>query len=398
MNLPSTRQWSQFFSVLSKKQRRMYVLFFVLFVISSVYLLFYYYHANTSVYPDFGGLYKEGLIGQPRFVNPLYLSDNDSDRDLVEILFSSLLKHNENGEIVNDLAKEYSIENNGKDYIFQIHQDIVWHDGRPLTAEDIVFTIELVQSPQYKSPLRVEWLGVRIEEKGERDIIFRLQKPYASFLETISRLKILPKHIFQDISPDNFPWILTAKQYLVGTGPFKVKDIKQDKSDAIKRIEMERNEDYYGQKPYLKNISLYFYQSLDELIKGGRTGEIDGFSVSDPKYVQLLEKEGFNLQRINLPRYFALFFNLGSKTLNNDAGLTTVEIYDALTDTWTKGVDMLSPRWHSSAGVVGGKIYDISGYSAFRILTAVEEFDTGFISKSVDPTGKLPTEWGKIKS
>lgn len=271
--------------------------------------------------PDFGGQLKEGLIGQPRFINPLYLSDNDPDRDLVEILFSGLLKHNGEGKIVKDLTESYQVSEDGRTYRFQLKDKLFWQDGAPLTAEDVVFTVNLVQSPQYKSSSRVEWLGVRVEKEGPRKIVFNLQKSYSSFLETVARLKILPQHIFQEISPESLPWALSAENHIVGSGPFKLKNIKEDKAGFIEKITLERNENFHGRLPYLKEISFYFYQNFEDLIKGARTGEINAFAISDPRYLGSLEKEGFPVYRISLPRYFALFFNLNPSRLLSEKAL-----------------------------------------------------------------------------
>ena len=268
--------------------------------------------------PDFGGEFKEGLVGQPRFINPLYLSDNDADRDLVEIIFSGLLKYDQNSQIIKDLAQDYQIKEEGRVFEFELRKDIFWHDGEPLTAQDIVFTIEIVQAPQYKSPLRIEWLGIRVEMEGERKVKFYLQKKYPSFLETIAHLKILPKHIFQDLSPEDFPWVVSFEEYLIGSGPFRIKEIKKEKTGYIKKIELERNEKYYLQKPFLEKVSFYFYQTPEDLLKAARRGEIDGFSLTQGRYLKLLSKEGFQVFSISLPRYFALFFNLrDSKILKN---------------------------------------------------------------------------------
>jgi RNA polymerase sigma factor (sigma-70 family) len=85
----------------------------------------------------------------------------------------------------------------------------------------------------------------------------------------------------------------------------------------------------------------------------------------------------------------------GTKDIDNQS-MTTVEIYDALTDTWTKGVDMQISRWGFSASLFNGKIYSIGGFNG-NFLSNVEEFNIDFISKSIDPSGKLPTTWGQRK-
>jgi len=227
------------------------------------------------------------------------------------------LKYNEKGEIVNDLAEDYQIKEDGKVYEFTLKENVFWHDGTPLEADDVIFTINLVQSPQYKSPLRVEWLGIRAEKENSRKIVFRLQEKYSSFLETVAHLKILPKHIFQDVPPENFPWILTSKEYLVGSGPFKVKEVKENKSLYLSRIDLERNEDFYSKKPFLEGFSFLFYKSFEDLIGSARVGEIDGFAITKLNYLKVLEKEGFQTKRLLLPRYFALFFNLKDSKIFN---------------------------------------------------------------------------------
>ena len=364
---PKFCQWKKFLNVLSRKERNLFFLFLCLAFVSTIVLDLDYYFKETEIFPASGGEYKEGLIGQPRFINPLYLSDNDPDRDLVEILFSGLLKYDPDGKIVKDAAQDYQIKGEGKNYEFTLRDNIFWHDGKPLSAEDVAFTITLIQSPQYKSPLNVEWSAVRVETEGEKKVIFHLQKKYSPFLETIAHLKILPKHIFQDIPAENFPWTLTSKEYLVGTGPFKLKETKEDKSGYTDKIVFERNEKFYGQKPFLKKISFYFYQNFEDLLKAARVGEIDGFAVSDPKYVEVLKKEGFTLYELSLPRYFAIFFNLkDSKILNQK------EIRKALSYAVNKK-EILDQVFLGEGEIVNSPI--LADYFGFSTPSQTYEFD-----------------------
>lgn len=386
-NFPRLPQWGKFFNLLSKKERNFFILFFSLAIISAVFLNINFYLKNTEVLPAFGGEYKEGLIGQPRFINPLYLSDNDPDRDLVEILFSGLLKYNQKGEIVNDLSSDYQIKNNGKDYEFILKENVFWHDGNPLTPADIIFTIELIQSPQYKSPLIIEWSGIRAEAEGDNKIIFHLQKKYSSFLETVANLKILPKHIFQNIPPENFPWTLVLKDYLQGSGPFKIKEIKEDSAGFIKRLTFERNEKFYDKKPFLKKISFYFYQNFDELIAALRLGEIDGFSVSDPKYLNVLKKEGYNFYRIALPRYFALFFN------SKDSKILSQKVREALSFAVNKE-EILDKVFLGEGKVVNSPI--LADYFNFESPSQIFNFDVDKAKEILEKEGfKINPETGK---
>ncbi len=313
LKLPTPKQWKKFFSVLSKKEESVFIFFLALSIISSLVIGINYYLENTVIKPTDGGEIKEGVIGQPRFMNPLFLSDNDADRDIVELVFSGFFKYDDNGKIINDLAKSYKIENNGKTYKIKLKKDIKWQDGKPLTADDVIFTMKIIQAPQYKSPLRVEWFGINVKKTGENEVSFNLQKRYYPFLGKLAKLKILPRHIFENISPDNFPWVLSKEKYLIGSGPFKIKKIEKENRDSeeyIKKIVLERNNYYYGEKPYIKQFSFVFYDNFDGLLEAIKKKEIDSFPILNPKYVDAVEKEGFKLYKISLPRYFALFFNL----------------------------------------------------------------------------------------
>ena len=85
-------------------------------------------------------------VGQPSFINPIYSGISDIDQDLVELIFSGLLKYDENAKIVPDLAESYEIKDNGKIYEVYLKKNLFWSDGKPLTADDVIFTIKTIQN------------------------------------------------------------------------------------------------------------------------------------------------------------------------------------------------------------------------------------------------------------
>ncbi|GAI19946.1 unnamed protein product [marine sediment metagenome] len=101
----------------------------------------------------------------------------------MEIIFSGLMKYSPEGQIIPDLAKEYKILEEGEVYEFYLNENVFWSDGEPLTVNDIVFTIKTIQNPDFKSPLRVNWLGVEVEKISEKALRFKLKNPSAVFLE-----------------------------------------------------------------------------------------------------------------------------------------------------------------------------------------------------------------------
>lgn len=313
--LPSYKQWKQFFRVLNHKERGVFLLLAILAVGSAASLGVNCYFKNTVLVPTYGGEYREGMVGQPMSLNPLRLSNQDVDRDLVEVLFSGLLKYDGNGNLVKDMAESYEIAEDGKSVEVYLRSDILWHDGVRLTIDDVMFTLGLIQDPQYQSPWRIKFLSIAADEISGGGVRFTLPKKYAGFLENLT-FKILPKHIFKDIAPQSWPRLI-SKEYLVGSGPFKIKEIIQDKAGYIKSMGLERNEDYYAKKPYLEKLTFVFYKTSEDLLRAAKLGEVQGFSPTDLKAF-LAIKNHFKTYLISIPRYFALFFNTKEKTVFED--------------------------------------------------------------------------------
>lgn len=309
---PKGYQWARVFQVLTKKEKIVFFSFFILFLGSVSYLFINFYYQNTEIKPAKGGVYQEGIIGYPRFINPIYGTANDIDRDLIEIIFSGLMRYDgevEVGEarIVPDLAKNYQIKEEGKIYEFKLKENVQWHDGEKLTADDIIFTIKTIQNPDFKSPLRANWLGVEVEKISDYTLRFKLKNPYSPFLERLT-LKIIPEHIWKDVSPQSFPLsIYNLKP--VGSGPYQLKDLKQGESGKILSLDLKRNQNYYDELPYLSQISFHFFEKEEDLISWARGEKITGFSLSSPRSLNLIEKSDYNQYSFSLPRYFALFFN-----------------------------------------------------------------------------------------
>ncbi len=299
---PTRLQGIQFFKTLNKKEKTAFLVFFLLFFFSFSFLLLNFYFKNTEKVPAEGGTLIEGVIGQPRFINPVY-ANSDVDRDLVQLIFSGLMKYDENLNIVPDLAERYEIEQEGRVYKFYLKENLLWQDKTPLTVDDIIFTIKTIQSPDFKSPLQANWVGVELEKINELEIKFTLKKSYGAFIENCT-LGILPKHIWQNVSSESFafePFNLEP----IGSGPYKLKKTKQNGSNQIEYLTLVQNSLYYDKKPYISKIEFLFFANEEELIKAARKGKIKGLSLTSSAD---LGKSWQNYSLL-LPRYFAVFFN-----------------------------------------------------------------------------------------
>lgn len=292
--------------------------------------------------PAFGGTYIEGIVGQPRFINPVYGETNDIDRSLIDLTFSGLMTYDNKTNLVKDLASDYKVSDDGKTYDFTLKNNIFWHDGYPLTSDDIIFTIKTIQNSDYKSPLRANWIDVDVKKNSDTSLTFTLKAPYSSFLENCT-LKIIPKHIWQNISPENFIFSSYNLQP-VGSGPFRFTNVSETGAGFIKSISFESNRRYYNTPSLISNLTFKFFEKKEDLIKAANSKEIQGLTLASidnneataEKEIRQTwqSNEKFSVYYFSLPRYFAVFFNPsmgsgqgGQKSIFSDANIRKAFIY-----------------------------------------------------------------------
>jgi len=307
-SLPSWKQLLYLPKVLSKKERYLFILLALILIISLIYLPLALYFRNTEEVAAYGGTYKEGIIGEPHLINPLLSQSNDADKDLVNIIYSGLLKYDDAGNFVNDLAESYEISSDGLRYRFRIKDNAFWHDGTPVTADDVVFTIKTAQNYEYNSSQILNWQGIEANKIDDKTVQFILKSKYAQFLNNAT-LGILPQKIWQDIKPNNFA-LSDLNTKPIGSGPFKFKKLKKDSLGRIRVYELDSFEKYYNGKPFIDNLDLYFYSSEDEMIQAYNKGDFQGLSfISPSKLSQIKFQQRLDLNVVSIPRYFAIFFN-----------------------------------------------------------------------------------------
>ncbi len=229
---------------------------------SSSYLLYSVNKALLVEVPARGGTLVEGLVGAPRFINPL-LAISDADRDLSALVYSGLLRA-QGEELIPDLAESYEVSPDGTAYTFVIREDATFHDGSRVTAEDVVFTVAKAQDPILKSPKRANWDGVAAEVVDERTVRFTLKAPYAPFVENAT-LGILPKALWEEVSSDEFPFSALNTDP-IGSGPFFVSTIERNPSGIPTTYLMRPFADYALGKPYLQEIRFRFFDSERSLL------------------------------------------------------------------------------------------------------------------------------------
>lgn len=262
--------------------------------------------------PSYGGSLTEGVLGSPRFVNPL-LALSDADRDLVALTHAGLMGVGKDGQLIPVLAHSYDISEDGLTYTFYLREKLTFHDGTSVTSEDVVFTVEKAQDATLKSPELSNWSNIRVEAVDARTVRFTLPKPYAPFLEDAT-LGIIPARHFAQVTTEEFPFT-SLMQEPIGAGPFKVKRIERSKNGLIVRYELSAFSDYALGRPYLDSLRFEFFAQETDLLRAFERGRIES-AHGIP---------GETARRVPYARVFGVFFNA-----NQNPMFARAEVREAL--------------------------------------------------------------------
>lgn len=288
----------------------------ILLIVSGllVGLLLGYLAANytTVSRPGYGGTYVEGIAGTPRYLNPLLVgAHNEAERDVCALIFSGLTRLNARGEIVGDLARSWEVSPDGLRYTFRLRSNARWHDGIPVTADDVLFTVGLLKDPEFPGPpeAAVEiWRTVEVEKVDSRTVRFTLPQPYAPFLD-VTTTGIVPAHLLKGISATE----LTETDFNlkpVGSGPFRLAELEFE-NGVIAGVLLEPFSDYYLETPYLGHVQLRFYPDQQAVLDAYAREEVEGIAHLQAADLQRLPMlPGLNLFSAQTTEYGVVFVNM----------------------------------------------------------------------------------------
>lgn len=308
--IPGKQQWKHMRKVLSPVEWRILRFSSIVLVIGLLWAGWVFLEKYRIIVPGVGGRYVEAVIGSPERINPLFAPVNEVDTDITRLVYSGLMRYDEQQRLLPDLAVSYQVSEDKKTYTFPLRTDVVWHDGEPFTSKDVVFTIEKIQDPAVSSPLRVSFEGVKVEAPDDHTVRFVLQEPFNPFLSTLA-VGIIPEHVWFDIEPERMG---LAKQNIqpVGTGPFMFKKLAKDDTGFIYSYELKRFDRYYRQPAYLEEFVFKFFSEYDGTtgaITALREQKVDGLSFVPYALRDKVTRKHIALHVLRLPQYTALFFN-----------------------------------------------------------------------------------------
>lgn len=228
---------------------------------------------TSSLQPVEDGTYAEGVLGPVNNLNPLFAS-TDAELSASKLLFSSLLSYDQSGRLQNEVAKSIETKDNGKSYTVSIHDNIKWHDGQPMTAEDIAFTVKTMQDPVANANQFSSWQGIQVTVVNPYQLTFVLPATYAPFPSALT-FPIIPQHILGKVAPatlqeNNF------NDNPIGSGPFKYVDLQTIDANREKNaLQLVRNDHYWKTQPHLGRFSLYVYSNKQDIAQALRQREIN---------------------------------------------------------------------------------------------------------------------------
>ena len=295
-------------------QKNIFLTFIIAFIILVV-MGSLIYRSLTKEIATTGGIIKEGIIGQPQYINPVLSFSNDinkPDRVLEYLIYPSLFRLDKTGNLSNELVDSYTVGDNGKEYLFKLKSDIKWDDNTPLTIDDIIFTLQTIQNPAYNSPISSALKGVSITRVDDSILKLNLNSSYSPFLSNLT-FGILPKHIWQNLEPSAF-LLSEANLKPIGAGKFKYKSIQKNKDGNIASITIEKNPNYFGEKPNIENFTLVFYSKEEEMIQDFKQNNLQ--AITQLK-APLSDSSRYQLNVMNIPQSFGIIFNIKDPLLSN---------------------------------------------------------------------------------
>jgi len=262
--------------------------------------------------PD-GGVLNYGEYGRPATLDPITSNETISLR-ITELVFNGLVGINEKQEIVPELAERWDASKDGRTYSFTLRKDVKWHaregeEARPFTADDVIFTYNIMMHPKTITPLKVRYEFIdKVEKTGEHAVTFTLKRPILNALAKFS-FKIIPRH-----GPANSQYLTREDPFVqqpIGTGPYILKTVTTDRE-----VVLLTNPDYFKGRAHIDKFISKPFADQNIMSQALMFNAIDMIVLVNPR--NLPEVQGdkrFILQPYNALSYSFFGYNLRNPLL-----------------------------------------------------------------------------------
>ncbi len=265
---------------------------------------------------DEGGTYAEALTGPVDTLNPLYAT-TEPELAASHLMFSSLYMYDKAGKLHPDLADAIKVDESGKIYTVTLRSGATWHDGTPLTAKDVAFTVNLIKKPAALSPLRINWQDVELKAVNDTTVEFQLPAPYAAFPYALT-FAVLPSHVLGSV-PAGAIRENTFSRYPVGSGPFSFQLLQSVGTNGRKIIQMSAFDKYYRGRPTVGRFEIHAYPTQDQAAKSLLNSEVNAVSGIPASSAAQLKKEDYSISTHPVASGVYALFNAAHPILKDKA-------------------------------------------------------------------------------
>ncbi len=251
-----------------------------------------------------GGTLVIGMQQEPEILNES-ISSMLSGIYVCNLIFSKFVKHNDKMELVPDLITEIPTVKNGgisEDYLtytYHLRKNARWHDGKPVTSDDVRFTYEVMTNPEINVSTRQGWDVIEsVDTPDPYTVVFHMSEVYTNFVgDCFYDESVLPRHLLDEFADNDF---ISADfhKYPVGSGPFVFDEWK-----AGSYIVLKANRDYYHEGPYLDTIIIKFILDGNSLMFQLESGEIMGADNVPNAFLEIVSE----IEKIKIYKTPALF-------------------------------------------------------------------------------------------
>lgn len=312
--IPRWRQLRYIGNILTLKERRWLLVSIGVLIVGIVGIAWAMSTQHIIRIPANGGRIVEAIIGSPKTINPLYATTNDPDEDLVTLVYAGLFRRAGGTSVVPDIVERFEWSADGKKLHLELRKDVRFHDGTPLTGDDVMFTFQVAKDPSWRSTYANALRDLSLERVDEYTIDITLKEPDIFILDALT-IGILPAHVWQDVAPSN-ALLADANIRPIGAGPFKIHSFRRDSRGAILAYTLDRNEHYHGIQPFLSQVEFRYFPNRELAEDALRGGRVDALSfVESFRIAQLTANERLMYSTLELPQETIAFFNLNDNVL-----------------------------------------------------------------------------------
>ena len=343
--------------------------------------------------PVVGGVYVEAVVGSLSRLNPVLDTYNQADRDIDRLIYSSLVQFDDRGLPQAELAESWGISLDATVYNFSLRPDARWHDGEPVTSADVVFTIDLLRSPNLPIPedVREFWLEIEVTALDDFTLQFRLPEPFAPFLDYLT-FGVLPARYFVGLEPVE---VIDSDFNLspVGSGPYKFENFIIE-NGTIEGVSLISNDQYYQGRPFIDQIIFRYFPDETSALEAFRKDNVQGISqITSPVLQEALNEESLKMYTGRLPELMIVFFNLDhpKKIFFQDTDIRKALLM-GLNRQW-----MIDHLFDGQAAVANGPIFP-NTWAYYEGITQIE-YDPDRAIKAIRDAGyTIPTSGGNVRA